>query len=93
MGRITPNVLGYELCGIKGVKSLIRTTVSRDFYLEVNLLHKNWKIKDDRMRAFAGEIWELLSQLPFSVSFTHVKREKNKEADKLVNQALDAYQS
>ncbi len=68
-----------------------------DFYLDSKLvveqINRTWKIKDKRMKNFAQTVWELLEKLTIKniqTSFIHVVRELNKEADALVNQALDA---
>lgn len=64
-----------------------------DSKLVVEQINKNWKIKDDRMRVFANKAWEILKKIDARVRFFHVKRDKNKHADFLVNQALDAQQT
>lgn len=61
-----------------------------DSKLVVEQLSKRWKIKEPRMQELAKKCWAELAQLPCSYSFNHVPREENKEADALVNQALDA---
>lgn len=61
-----------------------------DSKLVVEQLNKNWKIKEDRLRLKAQAIWQLLATLTVPYTISHVLREKNKEADRLVNQALDA---
>lgn len=59
-----------------------------DSELVVKQLNHQYKLKDERIQKFFIEIWNLC--LDFGkVSFSHVFREKNKEADALVNQALD----
>lgn len=63
-----------------------------DSKLVVEQLNKNWKIKNDRMRMLANQCWSQLSSIPVETSFIHVRREKNSQADALVNQALDAHQ-
>jgi ribonuclease HI len=60
-----------------------------DSQLVVEQLNKNWRVKDQRLAKFAQEIWQRLEQLPFPFSISHVRRENNKEADRLVNQAVD----
>lgn len=61
-----------------------------DSKLVVEQLNKNWKIKEDRLRLKAQEIWQILNTLAVPYSIAHVPREQNKEADRLVNEALDA---
>lgn len=63
-----------------------------DSKLVVEQINRNWKIKEPRMREYAQEIWKILEKMSLKTSFSHVKREFNKEADALVNQALDAHQ-
>lgn len=60
-----------------------------DSKLVVEQLSKNWKIKEPRMQELAQKCWLELSKLSCPYVFIHVPRSENKEADKLVNQALD----
>jgi ribonuclease HI len=60
-----------------------------DSLLVVSQLNKKWKIKEARLQALAAQAWEMVAQLPCSYSITHVFREQNREADRLVNAALD----
>ena len=59
-----------------------------DSELVVKQLKGEYRVKDQDLKPHFEAIKQLAAQLS-SVSYTHVKREKNKEADKLVNQALD----
>lgn len=63
-----------------------------DSKLVVEQINQNWKIKEPRMRTLAGKCWEIIEKISSDTSFVHVRRELNKEADLLVNQALDAHQ-
>ncbi|MBU2101283.1 reverse transcriptase-like protein, partial [Patescibacteria group bacterium] len=56
--------------------------------LLVKQLNAEYKIKDENLIPLFIEIWNLRQDFA-SVEFVHVLREKNKEADRLVNQALD----
>ncbi len=60
-----------------------------DSMLVVEQLNKKWKIKEPRLHVFAQAIWQKLSELSCPYKITHVPRAENKEADLLVNQALD----
>lgn len=60
-----------------------------DSKLVVEQLMKRWKIKDQRMKAFADEIWQQLDTLSLPYSFSHIPRAENAVADSLVNAALD----
>jgi ribonuclease HI len=60
-----------------------------DSKLVVEQLNKKWKIKEPRMAEYAAQIWKLLVKAGITYTITHIPREQNKDADALVNQALD----
>lgn len=99
IGTATNNEAEYQAVvkALEWVEENKKDISELDFFLDSKLvveqLNKNWKIKEPRMHVFAQNCWELITKLDFNPSFTHVKREKNKEADALVNQALDAHQA
>jgi ribonuclease HI len=62
-----------------------------DSQLVVEQLKGNWKIKEPALKEQAAKVRELLKDFG-AVTFTHVPREENKEADRLVNEALDEAQ-
>jgi ribonuclease HI len=59
-----------------------------DSQLVVEQLKGNWKIKEPGLKQQAAEVRGLLKDFG-SVTFTYVPRAQNKEADRLVNEALD----
>ena len=63
-----------------------------DFYLDSELvvkqLKREYKVKNKDLAPLFMKIYNLSQQFE-KVTFTHVKREFNKEADALVNKALD----
>lgn len=65
-----------------------------EFYLDSELVVKQikgeYKIKDEQLKNLYDKIQNELKNFKFTIN--HVPREKNKEADKLVNQALDMEQ-
>lgn len=63
-------------------------TFKLDSQLVVEQIKGNWKIKEPTLKSQALKVHELMRDF-HKVSFTHVPREENKEADKLVNQAID----
>lgn len=63
-----------------------------DSKLVVEQINRNWKIKEPRMRLLAEKCWQVIGEIRCETSFVHVRREFNKDADLLVNQALDAHQ-
>ena len=62
------------------------------FYLDselvVNQLSRLYKVKDLGLQSLFVKIWNLSSQFK-NISYHHVPREENKEADLLVNRQLD----
>ena len=63
--------------------------VFMDSELIINQLTGKYKIKHPDIIPLTKEIFTILQLLPFSVTFTHVPRAQNKDADFLVNQELD----
>ncbi len=59
-----------------------------DSQLVVEQLKGNWKIKEPNLKEQAAKVHSLLKDFG-TVTFTYVPREENKDADRLVNEALD----
>lgn len=103
IGTATNNEAEYEAVksALEWVKQFSTTQNDQiqitkiDFFLDSKLvveqMNKKWKIKEPRMQVLAQSCWDTIVQLQLTVTFTHVLREKNKRADLLVNQALDAH--
>lgn len=97
-GQGTNNEAEYKaiIFALKKAKQLIGKEKARDANLEiksdseliVNQLNGNFKIKEESLFPFFIEIWNLKQEYK-EVSFVHIKREGNKIADSLVNEALD----
>lgn len=79
-------LLGLQKAKILGVKTL---KVFLDSELVVKQLNGVYKVKHPDIAKRFLEVHNILSSFS-SVSFHHVPREKNTEADRLVNQAIDA---
>jgi ribonuclease HI len=62
--------------------------VRMDSQLVVEQLSGNWKIKEAGLKTQAAKVRALLADFPEHV-FKYVPREENKQADKLVNEAID----
>jgi ribonuclease HI len=101
LGKTTNNEAEYEavvfalkkmkaLMGKKKTKNLI-VEVFMDSELIVNQLNGKYKIEEDRLIIPFIKIWNLKMDFNF-VSFHHVPREQNREADRMVNEALDREQ-
>lgn len=61
-----------------------------DSQLVVSQLNGKYKIKHPPLQTLASQIHQTIQSLKSRVTFSHVYREQNKQADLLVNQALDA---
>jgi len=59
-----------------------------DSELVVKQLNGEYRLSDPKIQQFFLEIWNLKFDFN-SVKFKHILREQNKEADRLVNEALD----
>ena len=59
-----------------------------DSKLVVEQLLGNWKIKEPTLKPQVAKVRSLLKDFG-SVKFTHVPREENMDADRLVNEAID----
>ena len=84
------------ISGLKKLKQFLGKTVKQaeiecylDSELVVKQLNHEYKLKDERIQQFFIEIWNLMLEFK-AVKFRHILREKNKIADALVNEALDA---
>lgn len=60
-----------------------------DSQLVVNQLNGLFKIKNGRLRNLVIRTKALESQTKASIIYHHIQREKNKQADQLLNQALE----
>jgi ribonuclease HI len=82
---------------LKKVKSQKSKINSIQFFLDsllvVNQLNGLWKMKQAHLRELLITIRSLEQEVGASVSYTHIPRAQNTDADALVNQALDAHLS
>lgn len=60
-----------------------------DSNLVVNQLNGRFKVKNSDLRELQLSVRGLENQIEVPVSYHHVSRQENKEADKLVNEVLD----
>jgi len=93
IGEATNNVAEYRalLKGLTEVEKLGagEVRVNMDSELIVRQMEGKYKIKEPTLQKLAAEAFGLIKNFK-RVTFTHVRRELNKEADLLVNQAIDA---
>lgn len=92
IGPATNNQAEYQaiLFGLQKAKELGSQEVDcfLDSELVVNQLNMDFKIKNKDLGPWFIKIWNLRQEFK-KVTFRYIPREKNKEADKLVNQAID----
>ncbi len=60
-----------------------------DSELIVKQMNREYRVRDINLQPHFTKIWNMAQTLK-KCTFTHVRREKNTEADAFVNQALDA---
>ena len=92
IGTATNNVAEYSAI-IKGLYLCKRHNAKKikcflDSELVVKQLKGTYKVKDFNMRKLHAEAKALMSNFS-DVTFTHVLRGQNEDADRLVNKALD----
>lgn len=94
LGKKTNNEAEYlaALLGIRVVKKLglkpTRLVFIGDSSLIIEQLAGRFKIRNDRLKELYWQIREEILGLGSGVDFRHIKREKNRQADSLANQAI-----
>ncbi|MFI5803148.1 bifunctional RNase H/acid phosphatase [Streptomyces sp. NPDC051561] len=93
IGVATNNVAEYKglIAGLKAARDLFpdaRVHVRMDSKLVVEQMSGRWKIKHPDMKPLAAEAATILPRA--QVRYEWIPREKNKHADRLANEAMDA---
>ncbi|KND51288.1 MAG: ribonuclease HI [Parcubacteria bacterium C7867-001] len=97
IGTTTNNVAEYKavIFALVGLAEYLgadassaQVEVFMDSKLVVEQMSGNWKIKHPNMKPLAAEAMRAMREFA-SVTFAHVPREKNKDADALANEAMD----
>lgn len=97
IGNATNNQAEYQAVieALKWIKENIKEEFQAVFNLDSELvvrqLNGEYKIKNEGLRPLYSEIRALVIDLGGNISFKHVRREENSQADKLVNEALDKH--
>lgn len=81
--------LEWVLENIKELPNLLEVNFYMDSNLAASQLNGIYKIKNAGLRIIFFEIKSLESQINLPIYYTHIPREQNKKADRLVNLALD----
>jgi len=95
IGVTTNNVAEYQglIAGLRAASEVAPDAdveVRMDSKLVVEQMSGRWKIKHPAMRPLAAEAAELAATRPSPVRYRWVPRERNKDADRLANEAMDA---
>ena len=92
IGETTNNQAEYQAVLFALEKAMEVGGTELDFYLDSELvvkqLNREYKVKNQDLAQQFIKIYNLQSRFD-KISYTHVYREDNKEADAMVNQALD----
>ncbi len=98
IGEATNNQAEYQavIWALKKIKALFGKKKAQDMEIEIRTdselvvkhLNHEYQIKEENLQLLFLKIWNLMLNFK-KVKFTSVPREYNKQADKLVNQALD----
>jgi ribonuclease HI len=101
LGRQTNNEAEYQavILALKKIKQIFGKKETQKMSLEIridselvaNQLNAEYKIEEERLFPFFIEIWNLKQDFG-RIKFVLIPREKNRQADRLVNQALDQKQ-
>ena len=102
IGTATNNEAEYQavISALKKAKQILgkdmlkhsSIEVRMDSELAVEQLSGRYKIENEKLQRFFMQIWNLRVELGGKIVFVHVPREENKEADRMVNEALDTEQ-
>ncbi|MBL1101576.1 bifunctional RNase H/acid phosphatase [Streptomyces coffeae] len=93
LGTVTNNVAEYKglIAGLRAAHALdpeARVQVRMDSKLVIEQMSGRWKIKHPDMRPLATEAMSVCP--PGQVTYEWIPRERNKHADRLANEAMDA---
>ena len=96
IGITTNNVAEYKAC-IEGLRAALEfeprcVRVRADSELMIRQLEGRYRVKSPHLKPLYDEARALLAEFP-EVDLAHIRREKNVDADALVNAALDAVES
>lgn len=92
IGRATNNEAEYQalLAGLQLARRLgiKRVHCRLDAELVVRQLKRQYKVRDKQLGRLFVQIWNILPSFQ-RVAFENIPRQQNREADRLLNQALD----
>ncbi len=98
IGKTTNNIAEYKavIFALKKIRQLagkenlkkVKVEIRMDSELAARQLNNKYKIENKEIQLLFMEIWNLKFDFP-EISFIHIKREKNKLADALLNNCLN----
>lgn len=95
LGHQTNNYAEYMalISALSRAKTLGATEADcfMDSKLVVEQMKGNWRVKEPHLQKLFMQVYNLAKGFK-KVTFTHIRREKNKDADRWVNITLDAQQ-
>lgn len=97
IGINTNNVAEYSaiIAALRWVKENAKNTKTVAFFMDSQLaveqLSGRYKVKSENLRNLFFSVKSLEHETGIKISYTHVMRELNKDADRMVNKALDSY--
>lgn len=94
LGRGTNNEAEYgalieALVHLSGEKSR-DVRIHTDSQLVANQMNGNWKVKDPKLKTLHAKAKKLAAAIP-GLKIRYIPRERNAEADRLANEAIDMY--
>ena len=95
IGEATNNVAEYQAL-IRALEEVGKTVSLSEAHVEIRMdselvvrqMQGLYKVKEPTLKQKFLRVKELLTKIP-NFSFVHVRREQNKRADELVNEAID----
>lgn len=94
IGNATNNIAEYS--AVLEALSYVEENIGKssiEFFIDSELvvrqLNGQYKVRDEKLKEHFFKIREKFLSLGGQIKFTHVRREQNREADSLVNKALD----
>lgn len=88
VAEYTAIIIGMEMAVAQGITNL---EVNMDSELAVKQLNGEYRVKNEGLARLFVQVKQLMGGFE-KISFTHVRRERNKHADALVNKAIDEAQ-
>lgn len=99
LGTVTNNEAEYQaiLLGLETLKKVFGKEKIRDLPIEIRLdselvcrqLRGEYQIKEEKLVPFFMKVWNARVADFHQLSFVHIPREQNVEADSLANKAMD----